>query len=90
VREYMDNKINEIKSAKKWNFPTLSIIAFAFAFAILIPVAFIDSANALTKYENCVINAANNHGKLSLSDGTICYDKEFKGAKGSDANGHPL
>ena len=86
----MENKINKIKSPKKWNSSTLSIVAFAIAFAILIPVAFIDSAHALTKYENCIINAANNHGKLSLSDVTSCYDNEFKGAKGSDANGHPL
>ncbi|HXS59265.1 MAG TPA: hypothetical protein VN703_00435 [Candidatus Sulfopaludibacter sp.] len=86
----MENKLNKIKSAKKWNTLSLSIVAFAFAFAILIPVAFIDSAHALTKYENCIINAANNHGKLSLSDVTNCYDNEFKGAKGSDANGHPL
>jgi hypothetical protein len=86
----MENKLNKIKSAKKWNTLSLSIVAFAVAFAILIPVAFIDSAYALTKYENCIINAANNHGKLSLSDVTNCYDNEFKGAKGSDANGHPL
>ena len=45
---------------------------------------------ALTKYENGIIKAADNHGKLSLSDVTICYDSEFKGAKGSDANGHPI
>jgi hypothetical protein len=86
----MENKLNKIKSAKKRNTLSLSIVAFAVAFAILIPVAFIDSAHALTKYENCIINAANNHGKLSLSDVTNCYDNEFKGAKGSDANGHPL
>ncbi len=86
----MENKLNKIKSAKKRNTLSLSIVAFAVAFAILIPVAFIDSAHALTKYENCIINAANNHGKLSLSDVTSCYDNEFKGAKGSDANGHPL
>jgi hypothetical protein len=86
----MENKLNKIKSAKKRNTLSLSIVAFAVAFAILIPVAFIDSAHALTKYENCIINAANNHGKLSLSDVTRCYDNEFKGAKGSDANGHPL
>ena len=86
----MENKLNKIKSAKKRNTLSLSIVAFAVAIAILIPVAFIDSAHALTKYENCIINAANNHGKLSLSDVTSCYDNEFKGAKGSDANGHPL
>ncbi len=66
----MENKINKIKSAKKLNSSSLSIVAFAIAFAIQIPVAFIDSAHALTKYENCVINATNNHGKLSLSDVT--------------------
>jgi hypothetical protein len=55
----------------------LSIVAFA----ILIPIAFIDSAHALAKYENCIINAANNHVKLSLFDVTIFYDNEFKEQK---------
>ncbi len=82
----MENKRNKIKSAKNGSTSYLSIVAFA----ILIPVAFIDSVHALTKYENCIINAANNHGKLSLSDSSICYDEEFKGAKGSDANEHLL
>ncbi len=86
----MENKIIKIKFVKKWNTSSWSIIAFAIAFAILIPLSYIDSAHALTKYENCIINASNNHGKLSLSDVTRCYDNEFKGAKGSDANGHPL
>ncbi len=72
------------------NFSSLSIVAFAIVFAILIPVTYINHTYALTKYENCVINSANSHGKLSLSDVTSCYDKEFDGAKGSDANGHPL
>jgi hypothetical protein len=86
----MENKINKMKSLKKYDLKTWSIVIFAVAFAILIPMTYINSANALTKYENCIINAANNHGKISLSDVISCYDNEFKGAQGSDENGHPL
>ncbi|MDQ6723272.1 MAG: hypothetical protein M3Z01_03285 [Thermoproteota archaeon] len=86
----MNNKSNKIIFIKKWNLSSLSIVAFAIAFAILLPLAYIDSAHALTKYENCIINASNNHGKLLISEVTICYDNEFKGAKASDADGHPL
>ncbi len=80
----------KINSIKKMNFPTLSLIAFVVSFAILLQIAHIDSAHALTKYINCVTKVANNQGSLSLSDVTICYDKEFKGAAGSDADGHLL
>ena len=83
------NKI-KINAIKKLNFPTLSIIAFVISFAILIQIAHIDSAHALTKYINCVTKIANNGGALSLADVTACYDKEFKGAINSDADGFPL
>jgi len=85
----MIDKVNIIKF-NRTNLKMLSIIALTVALAVLIPMSFAGSAHALTKYENCVINAANSHGKLSLSDVLNCYDKEFKGAQGSDADGHPL
>ncbi len=86
----MDNISNKIIFVKKWNLLSLSIVAFAITFAILLSLSYIDSAHALTKYENCIINASNNHGKLLISEVTSCYDNEFKGAKASDADGHPL
>jgi hypothetical protein len=88
----LDMNINKIKinNIKKLNLPTLSIIAFVISFAILIQIAYIDSAHALTKYINCVTKIANSNGKLSLTDVTTCYDKEFKGAANADADGIPL
>jgi hypothetical protein len=88
----LDMNINKIKmnKIKKLNLPTLSIIAFVISFAILIQIAYIDSAHALTKYINCVTKIANNQGTLSLSDVTACYDKQFKGAINSDDDGFPL
>lgn len=85
----MTNKLNLVKF-NNTNLKMLGIIALSVALAVLIPLSYAGSAHALTKYENCIINAANNHGKLSLSDVLNCYDNEFKGAHGSDANGHPL
>jgi hypothetical protein len=70
----LNMKIDKIKmnTIKKLNFPLLSIIAFVISFAILIQIAHIDSAHALTKYINCVTKIANNGGALSLSDVTAC------------------
>ncbi len=77
-----------MKSIKKLNLPTWSIIAFVISFALLMQIAFIDAAHALTKFNRCIVEMANSHGKLSLNDANSCYTKEFKGAQGHDANGH--
>jgi hypothetical protein len=75
---------------KKPNISTLSIIVFVISFAILIQITYVDSANALTKYINCVTSIANSKRVLSLTDATACYDKEFKGATNSNTDGFPL
>ena len=79
-----------MNSLKKPKIPAWSIIAFVISFAILIQISHIDSAHALTKYINCVTSIANSKRVLSLTDVTACYDKEFKGAINSNADGFPL
>ncbi|MDQ6724106.1 MAG: hypothetical protein M3Z01_07565 [Thermoproteota archaeon] len=83
----MSIRINKMKSIKKLNLPTWSIIALVLSFAILMQIAYIESAHALTKFNRCIVDFANSHGKLSLNDANDCYTKEFKGAQGHDANG---
>jgi len=85
----MSIQINKTKSFKKrLNLSTWSIIALALSFALIMQIAYIDSAHALTKFNRCIVEFANSHGHLTLSDANSCYTKEFKGAKGFDANGH--
>lgn len=88
IEKDMSITINKTKSIKKLNLPTWSIIALVLSFAILMQIAYIESAHALTKFNKCIVDVANSHGKLSLNDANTCYTKEFKGAQGHDANGH--
>jgi hypothetical protein len=67
-----------------------SILAIAVSLIILIQVTIIDTANALTRYINCITRVANDNGTVSMSNIENCYDKVFKGAQDADDFGNPL
>ncbi|MBA3749603.1 MAG: hypothetical protein H0X03_01660 [Nitrosopumilus sp.] len=67
-----------------------SMIAIAISLLILIQVTIVDTANALSRYINCVTKVANNNGTVSMSNIENCYDKVFKGANDADDFGIPL
>ncbi len=68
----------------------LSMLGITAIFAILIQITLVDTAQGLTRYNNCVTRNANNQGTLSLADVEICYDKVFKGGQNADDDGRPL
>jgi hypothetical protein len=57
---------------------------------ILIQANFINSAQALTRYFNCITRVANDNGTLSLENVEGCYYKVFQGARDADGDGNKL
>ena len=57
---------------------------------IIAQVTIVDTANALTRYFNCVTRVANSNATFSLDNAEGCYDRVFKGALDNDRNGNPL
>ncbi len=69
---------------------TLAILGLAFSMIIISQVTIIDTANALTRYFNCVTRVANSNSTFSLDNAEACYDRVFKGALDNDRYGNPL
>lgn len=57
---------------------------------IIAQVTIVDTANALTRYFNCVTRVANSNSTFSLDNAEGCYDRVFKGALDNDRYGNPL
>lgn len=66
------------------------MLTIAFSILIIWQLSVIDSANALTRYINCVTRAANHNSTFSLENAMVCYDKVFKGAADNDEYGNNL
>jgi hypothetical protein len=73
-----------------FNKNTLAILCLAFSFIIIAQVTIVDTANALTRYFNCVTRVANSNSTFSLDNAEACYDRVFKGALDNDRFGNPL
>jgi hypothetical protein len=69
---------------------TLTILGLAFSMIIISQVTIVDTANALTRYFNCVTRVANSNSTFSLDNAEACYDRVFKGALDNDRYGNPL
>ncbi len=69
---------------------TLTILGLAFSMIIISQVTIVDTANALTRYFNCVTRVANSNSTFSLDNAEACYDRVFKGALDNDRYGSPL
>jgi hypothetical protein len=68
----------------------LTITCIAFSIMIIAQVTIVDTANALTRYFNCVTRAANSNSTFSIDNAEGCYDRVFKGALDNDRYGNPL
>jgi hypothetical protein len=68
----------------------LAILSMVFSLIIIAQVTIVDTANALTRYFNCVTRVANSNSTFSLDNAEACYDRVFKGALDNDRNGNPL
>ena len=67
------------------------IIAFGiFIVTLLVQSLFVTSANALTRYFNCITRIANGNGTMSLDNVKGCYYKVFQGAIDADADGNKI
>ena len=66
------------------------VACIAFSIMIIAQVTIVDTANALTRYFNCVTRAANSNSTFSMDNAETCYDKVFKGALDNDRDGNPL
>ena len=69
---------------------SLAILSMVFSLIIIAQVTIVDTANALTRYFNCVTRVANSNSTFSLDNAEGCYDRVFKGALDNDRNGNPL
>ncbi|MDN5847032.1 MAG: hypothetical protein L0H53_12245 [Candidatus Nitrosocosmicus sp.] len=72
------------------NMELLKISCIAFSLIILAQLTIVDTANALTRYFNCVTRVANNNSTFSIDNAEACYDNIFKGASDNDRYGNPL
>ena len=68
----------------------LTILSIVFSMIIIAQVTIVDTANALTRYFNCVTRVANSNSTFSLDNAEACYDRVFKGALDNDRYGNPL
>ena len=68
----------------------LTILSIVFSMIIIAQVTIVDTANALTRYFNCVTRIANSNSTFSLDNAEACYDRVFKGALDNDRYGNPL
>ena len=68
----------------------LAITSIVFSLMIIAQVMIVDTANALTRYFNCVTRVANSNSTFSIDNAEACYDRVFKGALDNDRYGNPL
>ncbi|VFJ12701.1 hypothetical protein [Candidatus Nitrosocosmicus franklandus] len=68
----------------------LTVTCLAFLLIIIAQVTIVDTANALTRYFNCVTRVANHNSTFTIDNAEACYDKVFKGALDNDRYGNPL
>ena len=68
----------------------LAILSMVFSLILIAQVTIVDTANALTRYFNCVTRVANGNSTFSLDNAEACYDRVFKGALDNDRYGNPL
>lgn len=68
----------------------LTVTCLAFSMIIIAQVTIVDTANALTRYFNCVTRVANNNSTFTIDNAEACYDRVFKGALDNDRYGNPL
>ncbi|HKR74094.1 MAG TPA: hypothetical protein VJR94_08285 [Candidatus Nitrosocosmicus sp.] len=68
----------------------LAILCMVFSLILIAQVTIVDTANALTRYFNCVTRVANSNSTFSLDNAEACYDRVFKGALDNDRYGNPL
>jgi hypothetical protein len=72
--------IKKVKGEKTKYHSILSTIAIMMALSLLIYIALVTPAHALTRYYNCVARVANKNATLSMENVDACYNMIFKGA----------
>jgi hypothetical protein len=68
----------------------LFILIIVLSSVVLTHVSFVNSAEGLTRYFNCVTRAANNNDTVSLENVKNCYYKVFQGARDNAPDGSKL
>jgi hypothetical protein len=68
----------------------LQISCIVFSLLIIAQISIVETANALTRYFNCVTRAANHNGTFCMENTEVCYDKVFKGAADNDEFGRVI
>lgn len=68
----------------------LQISCIVFSLLIIAQISIVETANALTRYFNCVTRAANHNGTFSMENAEVCHDKVFKGAADNDEFGRVI